>query len=132
MTATISEDTLARVKDALYRGKKIEAIKWYREETHASLAESKHAVERYEAELWAAAPEKFVAGPKSGKNLLFNLTLYCIMAGWFAIICVRSAVRQATGEEKASLRTWIAWFVLAAALFAANEVFRKLRKLRKP
>ncbi|MBI5395245.1 MAG: ribosomal protein L7/L12 [Verrucomicrobia bacterium] len=53
--------------DALYGGRKIEAIKLYREATGAGLAESKGFVEKLEAELRAQHPDKFKT-PPGGKG----------------------------------------------------------------
>jgi ribosomal protein L7/L12 len=54
-------ENLAPVEEALFRGKKILAIKRYRQCTDAALAEAKMAVERLERELRFKSPEKFIA-----------------------------------------------------------------------
>jgi hypothetical protein len=59
MNTPIPAEALARVKESLIRGQKIEAIKLYRECTAAGLAEAKAAVEQLEAELRAAETEQF-------------------------------------------------------------------------
>jgi hypothetical protein len=61
MNTPIPEDNLAAIKTALFAGRKIEAIKLYREFTEAGLADAKNAVEKMEAELRAASPERFKA-----------------------------------------------------------------------
>jgi ribosomal protein L7/L12 len=61
MSMPIPEDKLTVIKEALFSGRKIEAIKLYREATDAGLAEAKTAVEKIEAELRASSPEKFTA-----------------------------------------------------------------------
>lgn len=62
MNAQIPEEKLERIKDALFQRNRIVAIKLYREfVAGAGLAESKNAVEKIEAELRAATPEKFRA-----------------------------------------------------------------------
>ena len=48
--ASIPEESLDQIKDALAQGNKIDAIRLYRECTGAGLAEAKIAVERLEAE----------------------------------------------------------------------------------
>jgi hypothetical protein len=65
MSALIPEEPLTRIKEALFQGRKIEAIRVYRECTGTGLGEAKPAVERLEAELRAAEPDKF-AGPAGG------------------------------------------------------------------
>jgi Protein of unknown function (DUF2500)/Ribosomal protein L7/L12 C-terminal domain len=64
-SASIPEKPFARIKAALSRGQKIEAIRLYRECTGAGLAEAKAAVEQLDSELRAAEPDKF-AGPAGG------------------------------------------------------------------
>ncbi len=49
------------IKEALFRGQKIEAIKLYREAIDVGLTEAKTAVEKMEADLRASSPEKFTA-----------------------------------------------------------------------
>ena len=61
MSTSIPENTLSLIKEALFRGQRIEAIKLYREATDVGLAEAKTAVEKMEAELRASSPEKFNA-----------------------------------------------------------------------
>jgi hypothetical protein len=58
-TAAIPDEPLARIKEAIFRGQKINAIRLYRECTGAVLAEAKAAVEHLESELRAAEPENF-------------------------------------------------------------------------
>lgn len=60
MNTPIPEGELVSIREALYRGRKIEAIKIYREVTGMGLAEAKAAVERLEEELRATRPENFL------------------------------------------------------------------------
>ena len=64
------------IKQAVFQGRKIEAIKLYREATGEGLKESKDAIEKMEAELRQSAPEKFSssAGTKGCAGVLI-LTL---------------------------------------------------------
>jgi hypothetical protein len=57
--ASISEESMAQIKEALFQGRKIEAIRLYRECTGTGLGEAKATVDRLEAELRAAEPDKF-------------------------------------------------------------------------
>jgi hypothetical protein len=59
------QDHSEAIKEALFAGQKINAIKLHREQTHAGLAESKAAVEKLEAELRVASPERFTR-PQAG------------------------------------------------------------------
>lgn len=64
---------LSPVADLLFAGRKIDAIKLYREQVKpgAGLKESKEAVEQLEAGLRAQHPEKFSAKAKSGCTAVF-------------------------------------------------------------
>ncbi len=66
MSDSNSEDHLLKVKDAIFAGQKIEAIKLYREHTGLGLKESKEAVEKLEAELRQSAADRFAASPAKG------------------------------------------------------------------
>ena len=59
MNTPIPDNILEGLKDSLFRGEKIKAIKLYREHTKVELAEAKEAVENLEDELRSATPEKF-------------------------------------------------------------------------
>jgi len=55
----IPEGKLAAIKQLLFQGRKIEAIKLHRESARAGLAESKTAVDALEKELREKSPENF-------------------------------------------------------------------------
>jgi hypothetical protein len=59
----IPEDQLSPIKKALFEGRKIEAIKLYRESMGIGLAEAKDAVDKLEQELRTSSPESFKSGP---------------------------------------------------------------------
>jgi len=69
MLPPIPEDKMALIQEALFHGRKIEAIKLYREETNIGLAEAKNAIDKLEAELRATSPFRFTA-PASGKGCI--------------------------------------------------------------
>jgi hypothetical protein len=84
MSAPIPEDKLAQVKDALLGGRKIEAIRIYREAAgRLGLAEAKAAVEKIEAELRASSPDKFTP-PPSSKGCFVVTLVVCLIV--FAIV----------------------------------------------
>lgn len=62
MNTPIPDDQLAAIHQALFTGKKIEAIKIYRGATGSDLLEAKNAIEGLDAALRSMSPEKFVAG----------------------------------------------------------------------
>jgi len=78
------EAQLARIQAALFAGRKIEAIKVYREATGASLAEAKERVEAMEAELRRDQPDRFAARPAgqgcSGVLLVVALSMAVVLA----------------------------------------------------
>lgn len=76
---SISEEQWKQIKDALRAGNKIEAIKLYREFTSSPLVEAKDAIDKLEAEMRIAEPEKF---PK--RTGCFGM----IVAGIAAVYCM--------------------------------------------
>lgn len=79
---------LAPVADLLFAGRKIDAIKLYREQVKpgAGLKESKEAVEQLEAGLCAQHPEKFIApAQKSGCTALLAVIVTLV----FLLVCLR-------------------------------------------
>lgn len=59
MTQSIPEPSFEQIKDCLFQGNKIEAIKIYRQFAATSLADAQAAVEQLEDELRGVTPEKF-------------------------------------------------------------------------
>jgi hypothetical protein len=80
MNTPIPENKLAQIKEALFRGQKILAIKLHREATGSGLAEAKNEVEKLESNLRASSPEKFAAAP-SGKGCLATIVMVCVVVG---------------------------------------------------
>lgn len=77
---------LSPVADLLFAGRKIDAIKLYRERVQpgAGLKESKEAVEKLEAGLRTQHPEKFTAHAKSGCTaVLALLAVLIVVLVWF-------------------------------------------------
>ena len=83
----LPEDKLAPIKEAIFSGQKITAIKLYREATGAGLADAKNAVEQIEAELRVASPEKFKAAP-AGKGCLGVAVMVCAAAVAAILFCI--------------------------------------------
>jgi hypothetical protein len=79
MNTPLPEAKLTPIKEALFQGRKIDAIKLYREGTETGLAEAKAAIEQLEAELRQASPEKFSAAP-AGKGCLGMVLALCLTA----------------------------------------------------
>jgi dihydrodipicolinate synthase/N-acetylneuraminate lyase len=81
-------ETLERIKELLYEGRKIEAIKVYRDARGVVLKEAKEDVERLEAELREREPEKFKVG-SGGKGcvgvLLLGIGIVGVVVMLFAV-----------------------------------------------
>ena len=60
----LSDEQIEAVRDALFRGNKIQAIKSYREATGLGLAESKAFIDALELRLKQQEPEQFTAAAK--------------------------------------------------------------------
>ena len=75
------------IKEALYEGRKIEAIKIYRDQTGAGLADAKQFIEDLADELYAGEPEKFKSAPKTGgcTPVLCLVVAGLILAAWLGI-----------------------------------------------
>lgn len=73
---------LSPLADLLFAGRKIDAIKLYREQVKpgAGLKESKEAVEQLEAGLRAQHPEKFTAKAKSGCAAILAMLAVLVVA----------------------------------------------------
>lgn len=83
----LPEQQLALIKELLFSGQKIAAIKLYREAIPSSLAEAKNAVEKIEAELRQISPEKFTA-PPAGKGCMGVLASCAAAVGagvWYLV-----------------------------------------------
>lgn len=80
------KEELEYLKESLFQGRKIEAIKLYRASTGAELTEAKAAVEAFEKELRDVSPEKFVA-PAGNKGCLGVMIVLCVIVAlvlvWF-------------------------------------------------
>ncbi|MBI2191263.1 MAG: ribosomal protein L7/L12 [Planctomycetes bacterium] len=72
-----------KILEALAAGRKIEAIKLYREMTGLGLKESKDAVDKLEAELAEKNPNEF-RKPKAGCATVLLLVLFACLAGVLA------------------------------------------------
>lgn len=109
MNLPIPEEALANVKEAIFRGQKIEAIRLYRECTAAGLAEAKTAVEQLEAELRAAEPDRFAAagegqgGRQAPIRLVGGVPLGCLLGA--APLVVFGAIFLVAGVQS-GLSDW--------------------------
>ncbi len=85
MNDSPSEHDLAPVAEALYRGRKIEAIKPYRESHGGGLKEAKDAVEGLEARLRELTPDKFTSPARAGCLGMLLLMVPLISIGWIGL-----------------------------------------------
>ncbi|MBI5686558.1 MAG: ribosomal protein L7/L12 [Verrucomicrobia bacterium] len=65
MAQSLTQEQITAVTNAIFTGRKIEAIKLYREATNTSLVEAKEFVETLEAELRLQHPGSFPAARPS-------------------------------------------------------------------
>jgi ribosomal protein L7/L12 len=72
----MTEEELDRIKGEIFAGRKIGAIKLYRESTGEGLKEAKDAVELLESELRRAEPEKFNAPPAAKGCAMLVLAVF--------------------------------------------------------
>ena len=84
MNNPIPEDQLTAIKQLLYQGRKIEAIKLHRELTGVGLAESKTSIDKLEKELREKSPENFV--PTSEKRGCLGLVLLLCVFGVMLVL----------------------------------------------
>lgn len=83
MDPALPEQQISAIKDALYGGRKIEAIKLYRECTGCQLKEAKDAMDKLEAELRVASPDKFKARKSGGcAGVILGLTIALGVLWW--------------------------------------------------
>ena len=85
MEPTIPESDAEAIRQSLFAGRKIEAIKRVRETTGLGLAEAKTMVERVEEELWKTSPEKFTARPGKGCSTTAALFVGAIALVWVSV-----------------------------------------------
>jgi hypothetical protein len=84
MNVPIPEDKLVAIKQLLFQGSKIEAIKLHREITGAGLAESKTAVGSLEKELRENSPQNFA--PTTQRRSSLGVVIFLCMLGGLAIL----------------------------------------------
>jgi hypothetical protein len=73
----------AEITDAIFAGRKIEAIKLYREATGLGLKESKEFVEALQSRLQQDSPEKFTTSSGGGCATV----LACLVLGATLVYC---------------------------------------------
>ena len=87
----LTDEQWRSIEDALFAGRKIEAIKHYRDFTNCDLKEAKESVEAYEKQLRQTMPDKFtaVASNKSGCSVKVAMLMFLILIGVTGILfCV--------------------------------------------
>jgi hypothetical protein len=82
----LPDEMVVRISDALYAGRKIEAIRFYRQATRLGLKESKDFIEALEVRLRQESPDKLTV-PPGGAGC--SRTMIVLLAVGVAIICCR-------------------------------------------
>ncbi len=75
--ANLSDQDRQAIENAIFAGRKIEALKLHREATGSGLADAKQAVEDLEVDLRHTSPEKFIRGAE--KRGCFGLLLCVVL-----------------------------------------------------
>ena len=75
MANPIPDDKIAEISAALQQGRKIYAIKLYRQFTGASLKDSKDAIETLAADLYTQFPDKFPP-PSTAKGCSSTIAVF--------------------------------------------------------
>ena len=65
MLNPLTPEQLQQIHDDLFAGRKISAVKLYREATNLGLKEAKDAVEAMASELYQRSPERFARDPNA-------------------------------------------------------------------
>jgi len=81
MTQDISNDDRERIIDALYAGRKIEAIKIYRQATDTGLAPAKEFIEQLGSRLREETPEKFTSPSRKGCGTSVLIVIVAALLG---------------------------------------------------
>src|SRR3954462_10518895 len=104
MDPQIPEAQAAQIREALFAGRKIQAIKLLRETAGLQLVDAKTVVEKLEAELRQTSPEKFTAR-KSGCG---TGGVCCLL---FVVCCVwLASAAVGAGRARDYLKKDEAWF----------------------
>lgn len=82
----LNDETRDQITQAIFAGRKIEAIKLYREATGQGLKESKDFIEALTVELREQHPDK-VPESKAGCGPAVVLFVGCLGAVWYQWVC---------------------------------------------
>jgi ribosomal protein L7/L12 len=89
--AKLNDQDRKAIETAIYAGRKIEAIKLYREATGGGLADAKRAVEDLEVDLRRREPNKFAqSAGKSGCMSLVAVVALLVSAASVTVYILRS------------------------------------------
>lgn len=81
----LPDDVIEEIKSALYQGRKIDAIKLYRQVSGQGLKEAKDFVEGLEEELRASDPARFVTRPR-GKGCGVGVLAIIVLVAFLAAV----------------------------------------------
>jgi hypothetical protein len=89
--ANLNDQDRQAIENAIFAGRRIEAIKLHREATGSELAEAKRAVEDMEVDLRRTSPDKFIAGAnkKGCTGVLICVALIATGAVLFSFLILR-------------------------------------------
>jgi hypothetical protein len=117
MTPALPDEAIQRIREALQRSNKIEAIKVYREHHPTGLAEAKQAVEQMEGMLFATDPAWGMRRTPSRRSQILALIGHSLAALMFGMRATNSP--RVPGSEPAQ---WYnsPYFLWAFCLFFAG------------
>jgi ribosomal L7/L12-like protein len=93
MSPQIPEAEAAKIREEIFAGRKIGAIKMLRGATGLQLVDAKNVVEKLEEELRVSSPEKFLRRKGAGcAGVLVCGLLFVVCSAWLAGVVVAGSV----------------------------------------
>jgi len=101
MDPQIPEAQAAQIREFVFAGRKIQAIKLLRESTGLQLVDAKTVVEKLEAELRQTSPEKFTARKSGCGTGVVCCLLFVVCCVWFASAALGARARDYLKKDEA-------------------------------
>ena len=126
MSPPLDEPWVPSVRAAIYEGRKIHAIKLYREASGTGLADARRVVEQWESDLRQEQPTRFAAprGPTLW-GARIALTCYCVTIGAMSGIGGESLPGLISGETPLTLGASLPFIALLGSIVGAGASFRR-------
>jgi ribosomal protein L7/L12 len=85
MDNSLSDEDVQQIMDAVFAGRKILAIKFYRQATKSSLLDAKNFIEALQVRLWQESPERFSAPPDKAGCARASAVLVSVAVAIYAL-----------------------------------------------